>query len=225
MAKSVPIVPLLDRHKKFADEYLRTGNATGSARLAGASHRSAHVTGAKWLKRRDVSEYLAVEAAKLSAPRAEVSEQGKDLDQRILAEMEALAFANIGDFITIDEDGKPQVDFSTATPDQLRAITSVKTKTSRRFDNKGQHIATDSEAMFSLADKYRGLELLGKHRGLFKADEQRIVVDVADRLLNARRRLALLDVTPERGGSEEGPGGGGGLRAHGGGGMGLIRCS
>jgi hypothetical protein len=192
MAKSVPLVPLLDRHKKFADEYLRTRNASGSARLAGASPKSCHVTAQKWLKRPDVTEYLRIRVAQLSAPKAEAAEQGNDLDNRIIQELSTLAFANIADLITIDEDGQPKFDLSTATPEQLSAISNLKTKTTRRYDPKGAHIATDTELAISIADKYRGLELLGKHRGLFKADEQRVVLDVADRLLNARRRLALL---------------------------------
>lgn len=187
------IAPLKDHYKKFCDEYLRTNNATGSARAAGASHRTAHVTASKWLKRPEVIEYLRVKAAQLAAPRAQVKEQGEDLDRRIIEELSTLAFASIGDLITIDKNGQPHFDLSDATPEQLKTIANLKTKTTQRYDNKGQHIATDKEIAISIADKYRGLELLGKHRGLFRADEQRVVLDVADRLLNARRRLAMLD--------------------------------
>jgi hypothetical protein len=99
MGKSVPLVPLLERHKKFADEYLRTRNATQSAVAAGCKSASAHVTGYKWLKRPDVTEYLRIRVAQLAAPKDEAAEQGKQLDDRVIQELSTLAFANIADLI------------------------------------------------------------------------------------------------------------------------------
>lgn len=176
------LTTLHPQHKKFADEFLLTNKVSKSAIAAGYSPKSAHVSGNRLLKRPDVQAYLASKVAEQDAVQ-------DDLASQVINELKTLAFANIADFITIDEDGKPQIDFSAATPEQLKAIASVKSKSSRKYNSKGEHIATDTEAAFAMADKYRGLELLGKHIGLFKADEQRVVVDVADRLLSARRRL------------------------------------
>lgn len=103
-----------------------------------------------------------------------------------------MAFANIADFITVDANGHPQVDFSTATPEQLRAITSVASKNRSIYDKDGRKVADEQTSRFTMADKYKGLELLGKHIGMFKEPETRVVLDVADRLLLARRRLASL---------------------------------
>ncbi len=103
-----------------------------------------------------------------------------------------MAFANIGDFIRVDDDGLPQVDFSGATPEQLKAISSIATKRRTTTDKDGR-VTEDQESKFTMTDKYRGLELLGKHLGLFKEAEQRVVVDVADRLLNARMRMKQLE--------------------------------
>jgi phage terminase small subunit len=209
MKQSVIIVPLLDRHKKFADEYLRTNNATAAYRLVYPDAKAPHVSAHKWLKRPDITEYLAHAAAKLSAPRDEAAEKGRELDNRVIQELSTLAFANIADLIVIDSDGQPSFDLSKATREQLSAIANLKTKTTKRYDGKGQHVATDTELAISIADKYRGLELLGKHRGLFKADEQRVVLDVADRLLNARRRVALLERDSDITLTDGHPGGGG----------------
>jgi phage terminase small subunit len=173
---------LSPQHKKFADEFLATNKVSASAVAAGYSARSAHVQGNRLLKRPDVQQYIAGAVAK-------ADEQAEELSAQVIRELKTMAFANVADFITIDEDGKPQIDFSKVTPEQLRAISSVKSKTSRKFNGKGEHIATDSESAFVMADKYRGLELLGRHAGLFKTEEHRLVVDVADRLLAARRRL------------------------------------
>ena len=166
MSNTPIIVPLLDRHKKFADEYLRTNNASGSARAAGASPNSCHVTAQKWLKRPDVTAYLRAKAAELSAPREEVKERGEELDTRVIQELSTLAFANIADLIVVDAEGQPSFDLRNATREQLAAIANLKTKSTKRYDKDGKHIATEHELAVSIADKYRGLELLGKHRGL-----------------------------------------------------------
>src|SRR6478752_1453026 len=127
---------LQPKMKIFADKYLETGNASESARCAGYSAPSAGVTGSKLLKRLDVQEYLATKAAKLQS----VTDLSQD---RVIGELSALAFANIADFITVDDDGHPVVDFSTATPEQLRAITSVATKSRTLYDKEGKSVGTE----------------------------------------------------------------------------------
>lgn len=184
MTKTIAIT-LNDKYRRFADKYLETGNASESARFVGYSAKCAGVTGSKLLARPDIAAYLAER-------RAEVLGDEATVQQRVLGELEALAFANIADFISIDDDGLPQVDFSNASREQLRAITNIATKRTTRRDKDG-NVTTEEQSRFGLTDKYRGLELLGKHHGLFKAEEQRVVVDVADRLLHARQRLRQLD--------------------------------
>jgi hypothetical protein len=44
-----------------------------------------------------------------------------------------------------------------------------------------------------MADKYRGIELLGKTVGMFKEAEQRVVLDIGERLLRARGRVVAGD--------------------------------
>lgn len=170
------------KHKVFADEYLASGNASHAAAKAGFSSRSRGVIGHQLLKRPDIGEYLRVRAT-------EVVGETEDLGARVIKELETMAFASIGDFITVNDDGVPTVDFSNATEEQLKAIASISTKTRSTKDRAG-NVTVEADHRFALADKYRGLELLGKHLGLFKEAETRVVVDVADRLLLARRRLA-----------------------------------
>ena len=173
------------KHKLFADKFLETGRIGQSAREAGYAESCANVTGNKLLKRPDVQQYLASKAAKLSTI-------VEDRQSKVIRELETMAFANIADFIRIDSEGMPQVDFSNATPEQLRAITSVASKRRTTTDKDGR-VTVDKESRFTMADKYRGLEMLGKIEGLFKPEEHKVVVDVADRLLHARQRLNRLD--------------------------------
>lgn len=180
VAKSLKVV-LKPSHKVFADTYLVTGSIIKSAIKAGYSKTSAHVTGSKIIRRPDVQAYLQEKANK-------VSEETEDLQSRVLKEFETLAFANIADFIRIDKEGLPQVDFSSATPEQLKAITSVASKRETTRTRGGDVILKES-SRFNMADKQRALENLGRHLGMFKEPEQRVVVDVADRLLIARQRF------------------------------------
>lgn len=192
------------KYKIFADEFLITGEKGKSAIKAGFAKNSAHVSATRLLKRPDVQQYLAQRAEKLSI-------QQDDLQTKVIRELEHMALTNIGDFIRINEDGKPVIDFSTAAPEQLKAIASVKNKTTRRYDKDGNHLSTDEDVAFSMADKYRGLELLGKHLGLFKEAEQRVVIDIADRLVNARRRVRELGSDDESFSDSQGGGGRGGV--------------
>ena len=173
---------LSGKHKIFADKYLETGNASASARHAGYVGNNVGISGHRLANMPKIAAYLAAQMAKQQTTQ-------DTLQSRVLRELETLAFATVKDFISIDGDGLPQVDFTNATEDQLRAIASVSTKTRELRDKDGAVIGASKEARFTMADKYRGLELLGKHVGMFKEAEQRVVVDVADRLLSARNRL------------------------------------
>lgn len=179
----VSLPKLSEKYRIFADTYIETGNAAESARRSGSRSKHPGIQGYKILKRPEIIAYL-------EAKRHQIQESEEDLNTRIIDEFKKLAFANIADFITVDEDGRPQIDFSTATEEQLAVITSVKSKKTKRYNSKGEHIATDDEAGFRMADKYRGLENLARITGLLKDGEHRVVVDVADRLLAARARLA-----------------------------------
>jgi hypothetical protein len=186
MATSAKTIELDPQHKLFADKYLETGRISASARHAGYSSKSAHVSGNRLLKRPEVQAYLAQRSEELSA---QINEQEDSLELRVQRELEKMAFANIQKFIRI-EDGKPVLDLSDATEEDLAALTSVRTKSRSIYNGKGQHIATEDTADVVMADKYRGLELLGKTVGMFKEAEHRVILDVADRLVAARRRLS-----------------------------------
>jgi phage terminase small subunit len=172
------------QQQAVADAVLRGESAEQAAILAGYAKKSARTTGPRVLRMPVVAEYIAAQRQKQSA---------KELSRRekILAELDKMAFANIGDLVTIDANGHPQVDFSRATPEQLAAVTSVATKRRVTRGPKGEEVE-EQTAKFSMADKYRGLELLGRAEGMFKENEVKVTVDVADRLLAARQRLAAL---------------------------------
>lgn len=185
---SVPTFSVLSnpKHRMLADLVLTGKTQTQAAIDLGYSPRSASTRAAEILARPDVQAYLAAKREQLSA------EHG-DVQSRVIQELTDMALENnIHDLITIDSRGRPVVDFSKATRKALKSVTGVSSKTSTRYDKDGKQIGTEEQSSFRYADKYRGLELLGRAVGMFKPDEQRLVVDVADRLLEARRRVTLL---------------------------------
>lgn len=103
---------------------------------------------------------------------------------RVLAEVAALAFANIGDVATWDADGvslKPSKDLSHDAMRSVREITENVTGTSRNLKVR-QH------------SKEGALELLGRHVGLF-AEHSTSEVHVTHELkgFSVEERRALLD--------------------------------
>ena len=170
------------KHKMLADIYLRGGSATQAAIEAGYSVRTAGVQGAGILKRPEVAAYVRHHKATSTEITGISSEQ-------ITKELKSIALSNVADFTRLDDEGNLQVDFSRATREQLAAVSSVKTKHRTIYDNRGNAIATEQQSEFKLWDKLRAAELLGKDLGMFKEPEQRVVVDVADRLLRARSRV------------------------------------
>lgn len=180
---------LTPKQKIFADNYLLSGNATAAAIESGTPPTSATVYGAKTLALGKVAKYI-------SHARKPKNLENDKLKTRLLSELEAMAFANIEDLTTLDDEGNRRVDFSNATREQLAAVTKITNKVRRIYNSKGEHIATEEQSGFNLSDKYRGIELLGRHLGMFRVEEQRVVVDVADRLLAGRQRyLKITSVT------------------------------
>jgi phage terminase small subunit len=171
--------------KKFADQYLLTGSCEKSAISAGFARKGARTQGARLLRQATVAEYIAAQQAKLTA-------KTESMQDRILAELERIAFANLDDFVTIDDDGEAHVDLSKATREQMAALNKLETKTRKIYTPKGEHIATEHHTKIGKDDKLRGLQLLGQTLGMFKSDEVKVTVDVADRLLAARQRVMRL---------------------------------
>lgn len=166
----------------FADAVLSGKSQTQSAIEAGYVAASAGVTACKLLKRQDVRDYIAAKKQSISvATDYEVTKWRQELIN--------IAHSNVDDFTKLNKDGDLEVDFSKATRTQLGAIQGVKVKKRKVFDNKGNVVGEEHHSEFKLWDKLRAAELLGKHSGFLAEPEQRVVIDVADRLLRARQRV------------------------------------
>jgi len=170
------------KYKTFADAVLRGNNLTDAARVAGFVGKAVGVTASRLANRPEVAEYLRYYKTRQT-------EEAEVVRAKLLNEFSNVAFSNVADYIRFDTDGEPVIDFSQATREQLSAIRSVKTKHRSLYTKDGSVIGTEKESSFTLWDKIRAGELLGREVGLFKQAEVKVVVDVADRLLSARARV------------------------------------
>lgn len=171
------------KYMAVATTYLETGDYDLAGRSAGYSRASAATRAQQILAMPSVRSY--VEAKQRSKPQLTDEEQNR----RILGRLNEVLDGNIADFITVDEDGQPQMDFSKATRAQLAALSNFRVSETKQYDRNGRVVGVKRQSSFALLDKLRAAELLGKQSGLFKPEEHRVVMDVADRLLAARARV------------------------------------
>jgi len=165
------------KQKRFVQEYLIDSNATAAAIRAGYSRQSARQSGSDNLRKPEVAKAIAAAREKL-AGKLEVTAEA------IVAELAKLGFSNMSDYMRVDHDGYPHLDFGALTRDQAAALASVEVEefvsATGEVDEDDKPIAPEIlKVRFKLADKRAALVDLGKHLGLFK---QQVEHDVADPL-------------------------------------------
>lgn len=134
------------------------GNGTRAAKAAGAPLAGAHNWASKKLRLIKIQQRIAkLEAEQLS--KYEVSQA------HILSELSKMGFANMDDYIRVNEEGLPITDFSELTRSQAAAITSITVDT--YVEGRGDEAREVRRVKFTLADKPKSLELLGRHLKMF----------------------------------------------------------
>ena len=149
-----PTKALLPRRAAFVRGYLRDLNASRAARDAGYAAKSASVEGSRLLADPDVQAEITRQQAILAA-------QENVTPEKIVAELAAIAFADIGDYIRIHPDGTASVDLGHIPPGATRAIASLNTDTSRT--STGKRV---TKLRFKLHDKHAALVTLARTLGM-----------------------------------------------------------
>lgn len=143
----VSVTKLTDKQKRFVDEYLVDLNATAAARRAG--YKDPNI-GRQLITKNNVSAEIQKRQEKLRG-KLEITQE------RVLEELAAIGFANGTDFATITHNGLVRLTPTDEVPEEKKkAVASIK---------EGQY-GTEVK----LHDKVRALELLGKHLGVFDAN-------------------------------------------------------
>ncbi|MBM7869315.1 phage terminase small subunit [Clostridium pascui] len=142
---------LTAKQKRFCNEYLIDLNATQAAIRAGYSVETAGSIGNENLKKPLIAAYLE----KRMANREKRTEITQD---KVLNELAKIGFANIDDYVEVEDHGSYKDVKIKATKDipddKISAISSIK--------------QGPNGIEVKLHDKVRALENLGRHLGMFK---------------------------------------------------------
>jgi phage terminase small subunit len=162
---------LTDKQKLFADEYLIDLNATRAYKAVYRNVKNdetAAVNGNRLLRNAKVAEYIN-QRMKDREKRTEITQD------KVLAELAAIAFAKGSDFAQVVEEPIIQNGSYVRDPDtgQLRKQEVVKVfPTDKLSEEQRKAIAGIKETKYgidvSTYDKVKALELLGRHLGMFK---------------------------------------------------------
>jgi len=156
---------LTPRQRRFVEEYLVDRNATQAAIRAGYNRKTAGQQGSFLLKHPQIAAAVAAGCAALSR-RVEISQE------RVLLELARIALLDARRLF--DDEGRP-LDPRQLDHDVAAAVAGYE--------------VDDRSRKYKLADKVRALDLLGKHLGLYDADNRRQVdttVEIVRRIVDAR---------------------------------------
>lgn len=99
--------------------------------------------------------------------RQKATERAEKSADDIISELEKIAFSNIQDFLTVDENGEVFLkNFDAIEREKLATIESIKISTTRNKDDSREYTTTQ----FKLHSKLNALEQLGKHFGIYDKD-------------------------------------------------------
>jgi len=166
---------LTEKQKRFVDEYLVDLNGTQAAIRAGYSPRTAN-NSYSILQRPQVQQYLRKR-------RNELQKKIEITAENIVAELAKIGFADIADFISIEEEINPEtgIPFRYVAVKRTRDMPQAKRAAIAGIKQTSQGIEV------KLYNKVEALELLGKHLGLFdKQDEaSRMALKKLDSILSS----------------------------------------
>jgi hypothetical protein len=165
---------LSDQHRIFVREYLKKGNASEAARLAGFNWPGQK--GAKLLK-----------TAKIRAAINAELKPHPFVESQVSAALSELAMGNLGDLI--DEDGRPVVE-------KIRANGRfVKKYKARVLRSQSTDQVTVTNVQIELHDRYKALITIGKMLGMFS--ETTRVTRVVNQFFDALDEALVRFVPPE----------------------------
>jgi phage terminase small subunit len=149
---------LTAKQQCFVSEYLVDLNATQAAIRAGYSEKTAYSIGPENLTKPLVQAAIAA-AMEERAKRTEVTQD------RVVAELAKIGFANMRNYMRTGDNGDPYLDFSALTEDQTAALAEV--TVDDYVEGRGENSRAVKRVKFKLHDKRAALVDLGRHLGIF----------------------------------------------------------
>lgn len=151
------------RHKRFCEEYLLDLNGSAAYKRAGyrATDEAARRNASRLLTNADVQEYI-------SELKAQQSSRTSITADRVLQEYARIAFSNLTDVVTFNQQGLDLKDSQQLPDDVKAAIASVTVVVT---ENEG---GTTRKHSVRMHDKLKALDYIGNYLGLNKDLDQAI---------------------------------------------------
>jgi phage terminase small subunit len=143
----------------FVQEYLVDLNATQAAIRAKYAPESAAVQGHRLVRKANVASAIQ-QAMDARAARTNVTQD------RVIAELAKLGFANMADYMRTTSQGDPYLDLSNLSRDQSAAIAEV--TVDDYVEGRGEDARSVKRVRVKLADKRAALVDIGRHLGMFR---------------------------------------------------------
>lgn len=156
--KGRPAKGLLPSHARFVEEYLIDLNGQKAAERAGFAPKTARITASKLLTLPNVKAALK-EAQEARSQRTGITQD------RVLEELQHLAFSNVDDYMVSPEGRLVPAEGVDPKREVMRAVSSIKYRT--RTTGAGKSLEVVREVEFRLWDKPGSVKLAGRHVGLF----------------------------------------------------------
>ncbi len=145
------------KQARFVGEYLVDLNGKQAAIRAGYSPRTAEVQASRLLR------YAQVQAA-LKVAVQERSRRTQITADRVVNELAKLAFSNITDFLTLQNDGSVSVDLSRVPRHEVAALHEV--TIDQYTEDAGEAACKVKRIRIKLHDKKSALDSLARHLGM-----------------------------------------------------------
>jgi phage terminase small subunit len=153
-----------DMRERFCREYIIDLDGTQAAIRAGYSAKTASVQASKDLLR---NPHVRARIAFLQAKTV----NGLEINAiNVVRELAKLGLANMDDYMTVQTDGSAVLDLGDTSRDQRAAIQEL--VVDEYTDGKGDAARDVKRTRIKLHDKRGALVDLGRHLGIFEADNQ-----------------------------------------------------
>lgn len=179
---SDPRLTLTAMQRRFVEEYLIDLNGTQAAIRAGHSKKTAAQIAHNNLKKPNIQAAMKIEQD-LRTRRV-----GVTVD-RIVTELAKIGFANLIDYVTINDQGDAFVDFSKVDRDQMAAVIEISVE--EYTEGRGDMARDIKRTKFKMADKRAALVDLGKHLGMF-VERKELNVNHTEKPLTSEERRARI---------------------------------
>jgi phage terminase small subunit len=161
MNEQLPRVRFTPMQRLFIEAYLVSRSLTKAAIAAGCKERSAHAVGWRWFNKPAIR-------AEIDARLASTLDRYAVTSERTIREMAKIAYGNIGDYISVQDDGRAIIDLTITTREQLAALNSIDVE--EYTEGRGNEARGVKRIKIKLSDKRQALMDLAKIQRLLPAD-------------------------------------------------------